>query len=85
MYDQERDRFLETKSRLRTSFTRKGLVIDVSEITNASAQDKDQENPVEYQIEFEIIDPVNIENDNVTFNHYHKVFDLLKCLFFTGE
>jgi hypothetical protein len=84
VYDQERDRFLETKSRIRTSFTRKGLVIDVSEITSASTRDKDQENSVEYQIEFEIIDPANLDSDSATFNHYHKVFDLLKCLFFTG-
>lgn len=85
VYDQDKDKFLETKSRLRTSFIRKGLVIDVSEISRANTQDKDQENLVEYQIEFEILDPVNLESDNVTFNHYHKVFDLLKCLFFTGE
>jgi hypothetical protein len=85
VYDQDKDRFLETKSRVRTSFIRKGLVIDVSEISRASTQDKDQENSVEYQIEFEIIDPVNLESDNATFNHYHKVFDLLKCLFFSGE
>lgn len=84
IYDQEKDRFPETKNRLRTSFTRKGLVIDVSKITRASTQDKDQENSVEYQIEFEILDPANLDSDSATFNHYHKVFDLLKCLFFTG-
>ena len=86
VYDQEKDRFPETKNRIRTSFTRKGLVIDVSKITSASAQlDKDQENSVEYQIEFEILEPANLDSDSAAFNHYHKVFDLLKCLFFTGE
>lgn len=84
VYDQENDRFSDTKTRLRTSFTRKGLVIDVSEITSVSSQvDKDQENSVEYQVEFEILDPANLTSDSVTFNHYNKIFDLLKCLFFT--
>ena len=84
VYDQDKDKFLETKSRLRTSFTRKGLVIDVSKIISANAHDKDQENSIEYQIEFEILDPDKLDSDSVTFNHYNKVFDLLKCLFFTG-
>lgn len=78
-YDSEKDSFPIIKKRNRTSFVRKGLSIDVSEIIGSST-DKDQENNTEYQIEFEILDPGSLGDDNQTFNHYHKVFDLLKCL-----
>jgi hypothetical protein len=78
-YDPEKDSFPNVKKRNRTSFIRKGLSIDVSEIIGSSA-DKDQENNIEYQIEFEIIDPGSLVDDNQVFNHYHKIFDLLKCL-----
>jgi hypothetical protein len=78
-YDTEKDSFPLVKKRNRTSFVRKGLSIDVSEIMGSSV-DKDQENNTEYQIEFEIIDPGSLSDDNQAFNHYHKIFDLLACL-----
>ena len=73
-YDQEKDRFPTVKKRIRTSFIRKGLSIDMSIVEN---DDKESENPFVYQLEFEILDPVNLSD--VTFaNHYQKIFDVLK-------
>lgn len=78
-YDNERDRFPTVKNRRRISYVRKGLSIDVSEITTTGEQeDKDEESQTQYQIEFEILDPKEID-DNRAFNHFQKVFDLLKC------
>jgi hypothetical protein len=79
-YDSERDIFPVTKKRKRTSFVRKGLSIDVSEITSTGEQeDPDEESQTQYQIEFEILNPTELD-DNKAYNHYNKIFDLLKCL-----
>lgn len=73
-YDNEKDRFPTVKKRIRTSFIRKGLSIDMSIVEN---DDKDAENQFVYQIEFEILDPANL--GDVSFaNHYQKIFDVLK-------
>ena len=73
-YDQEKDRFPVVKKRVRTSFIRKGLSIDMSIVEN---DDKDSENQFIYQLEFEILDPSSL--DDVSFaNHYQKIFDVLK-------
>jgi hypothetical protein len=79
-YDNERDIFPVTKKRKRVSFIRKGLSIDVSEITSTGEQeDPDEESQTQYQIEFEILNPSELD-DNKAYNHYNKIFDLLKCL-----
>ena len=73
-YDTEKDRFPIVKKRVRTSFIRKGLSIDLSVVEN---EDKDSENPYVYRLELEVLDPK--EQNNVTIaNHFHKVFDVLK-------
>jgi len=79
-YDNENDRFPTQKHRKRISFIRKGLSIDVSEInTSGEQQDKDAESQTQFQIEFEILDVKDL-NDSKAFNHFYKVFDLLKTL-----
>jgi len=81
-YDNEKDRFPVVRNRQRISFFRKGLRIDLSEVSTVSGQhdDKDEENKTQYQIEFEIIESILDLDDNKIVNHFTKVFDLLKCL-----
>jgi hypothetical protein len=73
-YDTEKDRFPIVKKRIRTSFIRKGLSIDLSIVEN---EDKDSENPLVYRLELEILDP-KILNDITFANHYQKIYDVLK-------
>lgn len=75
-YDAEKDRFPIVKKRIRTSFIRKGLSIDLSIVEN---EDKDSENPLVYRLELEILDP-KIQNDITFANHYQKIFDVLKLI-----
>lgn len=76
-YDTEKDMFTHERKRKRTSFVRKGLSIDMSIVENC---DKDAENPLVYQVELEIIEPVSELNDTKLANHYQKVFDVLKLV-----
>jgi hypothetical protein len=80
-YDSDKDVFPTINNRKRVSFVRKGLTIDVSEIvtTTGEVADLDEESKTRYQIEFEILNVKELD-DNKTFNHYNKIFDLLKCL-----
>lgn len=80
-YDSEKDVFPTINNRKRVSFVRKGLTIDVSEIVTTTGEvvDLDEESKTRYQIEFEILNVKELD-DNKTFNHYNKIFDLLKCL-----
>jgi hypothetical protein len=79
-YDNEKDHFPTQKKRKRISFVRKGLSIDLSElVTTGQQDDMDEESQKQYQIEFEILDLKEID-DNRAFNHYNKIFDLMKCL-----
>ncbi len=75
-YDQERDVFTKERRRNRTSFVRKGLSIDMSVVGN---DDKDSENPLLYQIEFEIqnVDAC-LKNEAQIASHYQKIFDVLR-------
>lgn len=75
-YDNEKDRFPTVRKRIRTSFIRKGLSIDMSIVEN---DDKDSENQFVYMLELEIIDPSTL-NDVLFTNHYQKIFDVLKLL-----
>jgi len=77
VYDSEKDMFTHERKRKRTSFVRKGLSIDMSIVENC---DKDAENPLVYQVEFEITEPVTGLNDTKIANHYQKVFDVLKLV-----
>lgn len=76
-YDQERDRFPEIRKRIRTSFVRKGLSIDMTII---QSEDKDDENELKYQVELEILRPDSSLSDVAVLNHYQKVFDVIKLL-----
>jgi hypothetical protein len=46
------------------------------------SDEKDSENPFEYQVELEIVEPVSdiLMSDTKLANHYQKVFDLMKLL-----
>ena len=63
----------------RKSYIRKGLRIDMTEVTG-DAQDIDAENSTQYQVEFEIMDPANTGEGNQFRNHVQKVGDLMKCI-----
>jgi hypothetical protein len=76
-YDHEKDTFVRERKRRRTSFLRKGLSIDLSIVEST---EKDSENPFEYQVELEIVEPAKGLDDVKISNHYHKVFDVLNLL-----
>lgn len=69
----------EQKTKERWSFVRKNLSIDMT-VVKGTPDDKDAEDDTNYQIEMEIIDPVQIQGKNELFNLIHKIFDLLKCI-----
>ena len=77
VYDSEKDVFVKQRKRQRTSFLRKGLSIDMSIV---ESDEKDSENPFEYQVELEIVEPAKGLDDVKISNHYHKVFDVLNLL-----
>jgi hypothetical protein len=76
-YDNEKDRFPIVKKRVRTSFLRKGLSIDMSVVEN---EDKDSEETHVYRVEFEIVTPTKDLTGIQFANHYQKVFDVLKLV-----
>jgi len=76
-YDPEKDTFVKERKRRRTSFLRKGLSIDMSIVESA---EKDSENPFEYQVELEIVEPAKGLDAVKLANHYHKVFDVLNLI-----
>lgn len=63
----------------RKSYIRKGLRIDMTEVSGEE-MDIDAENPVVYQVEFEILDPKNTNERSQLRNHIQKTEDLMKCL-----
>ena len=71
-YDGEMDK---KKTKERTSFIRKNLSIDLTVVTGES-EDMDSEESTTYQVEFEIIDPKKVEDDEKLLNIIHKVKDL---------
>jgi len=75
-YDGEMDK---KKTKKRTSFIRKNLSIDMTECTGDS-DDMDAEEMNTYQIEFEIINPREVENKDQLFNIIHKIKDLFNIL-----
>lgn len=83
-YDREADtdeNFTRVKKRKRYSFVRKGLSIDLSEVSGDVAQDKDSEEATEYQIELEILNPsVNAAECHQVFNIVYKVSDICNIM-----
>jgi hypothetical protein len=75
-YEGEMDK---KKNKYRLSFIRKNLSIDMT-IINGDVEDMDTEDPNRYQIEFEIIDPKLVTDDNTLFNIIHKIKDVFNIL-----
>ena len=71
------DDFDEMKKRMRHSFVRNNLCIDVSMI-KGNPDDPDCEDDTSYQIELEIIDPKKVGTDEECYKLMHKIFDVLK-------
>lgn len=82
-YDREADteeNFTRVKKRKRYSFVRKGLSIDLSEVSG-DADDKDSEEATDYQIELEILNPpVNAADRHQVFNIVYKISDICKIM-----
>lgn len=78
-YEPEDDEevFEETRSRVRHSFVRKNLVIDVS-MVKSTPEDIDSESDVSYQIELEIINPSLVKSETTLSNIIQKIYDVLK-------
>ena len=78
--DADEENFTRVKKRKRWSFIRKGLSIDLTEVSG-DADDKDSEEDTEYQIELEILDPPkNIAERHHLFNIVYKISDLCKIM-----
>jgi len=67
------------RTKNRFSFVRKNLSIDMT-ISSGDNVDMDSEEECSYQIELEIVNPVDVSNKNELFNIIHKVNDLIKIL-----
>ena len=67
------------KLKKRMSFIRKNLAIDMT-ICVGDSHDMDAEDPMVYQIEFEIIDPTRVQTKDEMFNIIHKIKDIFKLL-----
>jgi hypothetical protein len=79
-YDRDADveeNFTRVKHRKRFSFLRKGLSIDLTEVSG-DADDMDSENPIEYQIEMEIVEPP--DDRHKTFNMIYKISDMFDIM-----
>jgi hypothetical protein len=82
-YDRNEDtdeNFTRVKKRKRYSFVRKGLSIDLSEVSG-DVDDKDSVEATEYQIELEILDPPkNAAERHQVFNIIYKISDICKIM-----
>lgn len=67
------------KIKKRLSFIRKNLAIDMT-ICIGDSHDMDAEDPMVYQIEFEIVDPTRVQTKDELFNIIHKISDVFKLL-----
>ena len=67
------------KNKQRLSFHRKNVTIDITIVTG-DAHDLDSEDPMSYQIEFEIINRSNVKSKDDLFKILHKVNDVFIML-----
>ncbi len=74
--DQPQEDATKSVTRKRTSFVRKNVTIDLTEVTGPP-KDIDDEEETTYQVEVEIIDPSAILKDYLIENIVYKVHDLL--------
>jgi len=78
--DDADENFTRVKKRKRYSFVRKGLSIDLSEVSG-DADDKDSEEATEYQIELESLNPpVYAAERHQVFNIVYKISDICKIM-----
>lgn len=73
---QDVDEYVSAKKRVRESFVRKNLSIDMT-VVSGNPADMDSEEENSYQIEFEILDPKIITDNIVLYNIIYKVNDVL--------
>lgn len=66
-------------TRKRTSFIRKNLSIDLTEV-HGSPEDIDSEETVSYQLEMEIINSAILSTDDEAYNILYKINDIMKIL-----
>jgi hypothetical protein len=78
-FQKEDIEFTSAKQRTRESFVRKNLSIDMT-IISGNPSDLDSEEEQTYQVEFEIIDPKLVKDQNTLYNIIHKVQDVLNIL-----
>ena len=71
--------FTTARQRNRESFVRKNLSIDMT-IVAGNPADLDSEEEIMYQVEFEIIDPKIIRDNDTLYNIVYKVSDVLKLV-----
>ena len=64
--------------RVRHSFVRKNLRIDMTQVTGI--KDMDSEEPTSFQIELEIVDPTKIQYVEEFYNMCHKINNLLMLM-----
>ena len=74
---QEVEEYVTAKKRVRESFVRKNLSIDMT-IVSGNPADLDSEEENSYQIELEILDPKKITDNNVLYNLVYKINDVLE-------
>jgi hypothetical protein len=75
----ENEEFTSSKDRIRHSFVRKNVRIDLS-MLKGEPDDKDSETQYEHQLEIEIIDPLLVVNDHELITIIMKIYDILKIL-----
>ena len=68
-----------TKKKIRTSYVRKGLSIDMT-MFSGSPDDMDCEDDMSYHVEFEIKNPRGVKTRDQLYNHLYKIKNLLDCL-----
>jgi len=78
-FEKEEIEFTTAKQRVRESFVRKNLSIDMT-IVSGNPADFDCEDEESYQIELEIINPKLINDKNTLYNIIHKVQNILEIV-----
>jgi hypothetical protein len=77
----EVEEYASAKKRIRESFVRKNLSIDMT-IVSGDLADLDSEEENSYQIEFEILDPTKVVDNTTLYNLVYKVNDVLDLVSF---